>query len=84
MQADYSMVMPFIVKALLDNRRNYEAMAREMGEAQLFKKEPKAKGYLRPAKGYRLYDSRDALTGKLFDELKKNRKWLLKTLNYPL
>ena len=84
MQADYSMVMPFIVKALLDNRRRYQEMARQMGEAQLLKKEPKARGYLRPAGGYRLYDSRDALTGKLFEELKKNRKWLLKTLHYPL
>jgi deoxyhypusine synthase len=84
MQADYSMVMPFIVKALLDNRRRYEEQAREMGEAKLFKREPKAKGYLRPATGYRLFDSRDRLTGKLFEELKKNRKWLLKTLHYPL
>jgi deoxyhypusine synthase len=84
LQADYSMIMPFIVKALLDNRRRYAEMARETGEAKLFKKEPKAKGYLRPARGYRLYDSRDALTGKLFEELKKNREWLLKTLQYPL
>jgi deoxyhypusine synthase len=84
MQADYSMVMPFIVKSLLDNRRGYAEMAAEMGEAKLFRKEPKAKGYLRPVQGYRLYDSRDALTGKLFGELKKNREWLMKTLHYPL
>jgi deoxyhypusine synthase len=84
MQADYSMIMPFIVKALLDNRRRYEELARETGEAKLFRKEPKARGYLRPGKGYRLFESRDALTGKLFEELKKNRKWLLKTLHYPL
>jgi hypothetical protein len=59
-------------------------MAQEMGEKKLFQKEPKAKGYLRSADGYRLYDSRERLTGKLFDELKKNRDWLLKTLKYPL
>jgi hypothetical protein len=59
-------------------------MAKEMGEAALFKKEPKAKGYLRSTKGYRLFDERERLTGTLFDELKKNRKWLLKTLHYPL
>jgi len=30
MQADYSMVMPFLVKALLDNRERYEAMSERM------------------------------------------------------
>jgi len=84
MQADYSMVMPFIVKALLDNRRRYADLARDMGEKKLFEKEPKAKGYLRTEKGYRLYDLRDRLTGKLFEEVKKNREWLKKTLHYPL
>lgn len=84
MQADYSMVMPFIVKALLDNRKRYAEMAEEMGEAKLFKKEPKAKGYLRPAAGYRLFDQRERLTGWLFDEMKKKRDWLMKTLHYPL
>jgi deoxyhypusine synthase len=84
MQADYSMIMPFIVKALLENRRRYAAMAEEMGEKKLFAKEPKAKGYLRPAEGYRLFDARERLTGKLFDELKKNGDWLQKTLKYPL
>jgi len=84
MQADYSMIMPFIVKALLENRARYAAMAEEMGEKKLFAKEPKARGYLRSADGYRLFDARERLTGKLFDELKKNREWLQKTLKYPL
>ena len=84
MQADYSMIMPFIVKALLENRKRYAAMAEEMWEKKLFAKEPKAKGYLRPAGGYRLFDSRERLTGKLFDELRKNKEWLQKTLKYPL
>jgi deoxyhypusine synthase len=84
MQADYSMVMPFIVKALLENRLRYAEMARDLGEKKLFQKEPKAKGYLRSEKGYRLFDSRDDLTAKLFKEMKKNRDWLLKTLQYPL
>ena len=84
MQADYSMIMPFIVKALLENRKRYQQMAEEMGEKKLFAKEPKAKGYLRPAEGYRLFEARERLTGKLFDELKKNRDWLQKTLKYPL
>ena len=84
MQADYSMIMPFIVKALLENRKRYQEMAEEMGEKKLFAKEPKAKGYLRAAEGYRLFDARERLTGKLFDELRKNRDWLHKTLKYPL
>jgi len=84
MQADYSMVMPFVVKALLENRKKYADLAGEMGEAKLFEKEPRARGYLRAARGYRLFDSRTGLMGRLFEELKKNREWLLKTLQYPL
>jgi deoxyhypusine synthase len=84
MQADYSMIMPFIVKALLDNRRRYAAMAAELGEEQLFAREPKARGYLRADAGYRLFDARDSLVARLFEEMKKNREWLQKTLRYPL
>src|ERR1700693_1067955 len=39
MQADYSMVMPFLVKALLENRSRYERMAAELGEAELVARE---------------------------------------------
>ncbi len=84
MQADYSMVMPFLVKALLDNRERYEAMSERMGEAELFGQEPKARGYLRPREGYRLFIQREALCGRLRDEVRKNREWLLETLRYPL
>jgi deoxyhypusine synthase len=83
-QADYSMLMPFIVKALLDNRRRYAAMANELGEDQLFAREPKARGYLRPSDGYRLFEARDSLVARLIDQMKKNREWLQKTLHYPL
>src|SRR5690606_18056886 len=48
MQGDYSMVMPFLVKALLDNRARYERWAERMGEEALFAKHPQARGYLRP------------------------------------
>ena len=84
MQADYSMVMPFLVKALLDNRERYEAMSERMGETELFLQEPKARGYLRPREGYRLFSQREALCGRLMDEVRKNREWLLETLRYPL
>jgi len=84
MQADYSTVMPFIVKALLDNRRRYEALAVELGEDELFRTEPKARGYLRPRQGYRLYEIREELVRRLTADVKTNRDWLLQSLEYVL
>lgn len=84
MQADYSMLMPFIMKALLDNRKHYAQQAAEIGEEKLFAAEPKARGYLRPPTGYRLYEHREALCGKLKDDVSRNREWLLSSLSYPL
>ncbi len=77
MQGDYSMVMPFLVKALLDNRARYHARAWEIGEEKLFAEEPKAKGYLRGPEGYRLFELRDRLCGTLLEDVKANREWLL-------
>jgi deoxyhypusine synthase len=84
MQADYSMVMPFLVKALLDNREQYEVRAEEIGEEKLFAQEPKSRGYLRPSEGYRLFEKRGQLCGKLTEDVRQNREWLLDTLKYPL
>ncbi len=84
MQADYSMLMPFIVKGLLDNRAKYEARAREIGEETLFIEEPKARGYLRPREGYRLFEKRDRLCEQLYADVRDNKEWLLDTLQYPL
>jgi deoxyhypusine synthase len=84
MQADYSMVMPFVVKALLENRARYAMLAGEQGEEALFAAEPKARGYLRPAEGYRLFQQRETLCGKLMEEVRRNREWLLDSLAYPL
>jgi deoxyhypusine synthase len=83
-QADYSMVMPFLVKALLDNRERYARRAAEIGEEALFREEPKAAGYLRPREGYRLFERRDALVGELSRSVRDNGEWLRKTLRYPL
>ena len=58
MQADYSMVMPFLVKALLDNHSRRE--------------------------GYRLYEQRDSLCEKLRGDVRANRDWLLRSVDYPL
>jgi deoxyhypusine synthase len=83
-QADYSMLMPFIVKALLDNRSRFEQRASEIGEEKLFAEDQKARGYLRPRAGYRLYEQRDRLLGVLKDALRTNGEWLRETLSYPL
>jgi deoxyhypusine synthase len=84
MQADYSMVMPFLVKALLDNRKRYEREAGEIGEEALFEREPKARGYLRGRAGYRLFERREGLVEKLTADVKANGEWLLESVEYPL
>ena len=84
MQADYSTLMPFLVKALLDNRSSYQQKASEIGEIALFEQEPKARGYLRPTSGYRLFDQREELCRRLTEDVRSNREWLLDTLKYPI
>lgn len=84
MQADYSTVMPFLVKALLDNRREFERRAAEAGVEELYQREPKARGYLRRRDGYRLFEQREELCRRLTEDVRANRKWLLDTLKYPL
>lgn len=83
-QADYTMLVPFLVKALLDNRRRYEERAAQIGEERLFAEEPHARGYLRPRAGYRLFDLRDDLRARLLDDVRSNAAWLRETLQYPL
>ena len=84
MQADYSTLMPFLVKALLDNRGVYQKKAAEIGEDALFQQHPQARGYLRPTSGYRLFEQRDELCRRLTDDVRANREWLLDTLKYPI
>jgi len=84
MQADYSTLMPFLAKALLDNRKRFERLAAEMGEERLFELEPKARGYLRAREGYRLFDRREELCRRLTEDVRANKEWLLETLQYPL
>ncbi len=82
MQADYSTLMPFIVKALLENRASFERLAKEIGEEELFAREPRARGYLRPREGYRLFAQRDELCRRLREDVRTNRDWLMQTLKY--
>jgi deoxyhypusine synthase len=84
MQADYSTVMPFVVKALLDNRKRYEARAAAIGMESLTAESPKAGGYLRPRAGYRLFEKREELTRRLREGLRDKRQSLLESLRYPL
>ena len=58
MQADYSMLMPFVVKALLDRHARRDA--------------------------YRLYENREALCERLREDVRRNRDWLLRSVEYPL
>jgi hypothetical protein len=76
--------MPFLVKALLENRKRYEERAKRIGVERLIAEDPKAKGYLRNAEGYRLFEKRDDLCEKLTASVRENREWLLETLRYPL
>jgi deoxyhypusine synthase len=84
LQADYTLLMPFIVKALLDKRARYARLAGEIGEETLFQRHPGARGYLRSQRGYRLFERREALVEKLLAEVAKNKEWLLDNMSYPL
>jgi deoxyhypusine synthase len=84
MQADYSTVMPFVVKALLENRERYARWAEKMGEEALYAKHPQARGYLRSRDGYRLFERREALCAALVEDVRNNKEWLQGTLTYPL
>jgi deoxyhypusine synthase len=84
MQADYSALMPFLVKALLDNRARYADMAEHLGEEELVSREPKAGGYLRPRAGYRLFESREELCSHLLAAVRERKDTLLDSLQYPL
>jgi len=68
---DYSMLMPIVTKALLAKRERLEALRVELGEEQLLERHPEARGYLRDAAGYRLYERRADLVGKLMDEVRR-------------
>jgi deoxyhypusine synthase len=79
MQADYSMLMPFLVSALLENRRRYAEMHEE--ERARY---PYAAGYLRAKEGYQLFGQREELCRRLLGDVRENREWLAESLQYPL
>jgi deoxyhypusine synthase len=83
LHCDYSVVVPFLVKALLDNRNRYEELADRMSEGELFERHPYASGYLRSKEGYRLFDKRDELVHTLKEHVKGNAEWLRESITYP-
>jgi len=82
--ADYTTVMPFLAKALLDKRARYERWAERMGPDALFEKHADARGYLRATEGYRLMDRRQELCDSLMQEVKQREGALRQGLNYKL
>jgi deoxyhypusine synthase len=82
MQCDYSIVMPFLMKALLDNRRRYGQMVERDGETAVFAREPHARGYLRSRGGYRLFEKRGELCERLTADVRSNREWLMESIRY--
>jgi deoxyhypusine synthase len=83
MQGDYSVMMPFLVKALLENRNRYQQIAEKIGVEKFSERHREAVGYLRPQEGFRLYDKREELCAKLTDDVRNNRDWLLDSIVYP-
>ncbi len=65
MQADYSMVMPMLTKALLAKRARLADLSEKLGMKTLLERHPEAAGYLRDTAGYRLYEQRDRLLDSL-------------------
>ncbi|MCS7025797.1 MAG: deoxyhypusine synthase family protein [Bryobacteraceae bacterium] len=80
LQADYSMLMPFLVKALLDKRAKFQRLRAELGEEELFVRHPEARGYLREPAGYRLFERRQDLRQKLEAAVSANKQWLFESI----
>ena len=84
MNADYSMVMPILTRALLDRRDRLARLRDELGEEELFERHPEARGYLRPDDGYRLFEQREALLARLAEAVSARAAELAAGCSYPL
>ena len=84
MQCDYSIVMPFVTRALLEKRARFERWAERMGHEALFEKHPAARGYLRDRAGYRLFDKREGLLDDLKKQVRGDADRLRASCDYPL
>ncbi|MEM7307192.1 MAG: deoxyhypusine synthase family protein [Planctomycetota bacterium] len=81
---DYTMVMPFLAKALLEKRARFARWEERMGAEALFDKHPAARGYLRPLGGYRLMDRRVELIDALKEEVRTRTDQDGEEPGYPL
>lgn len=77
MQADYSMVMPILTKALLEKRARLERLEAELGRDTLLERHPEAAGYLRDPAGARLFDHRDRLLATLQSKIEQSADSLM-------
>ncbi|MCP3916975.1 MAG: deoxyhypusine synthase [bacterium] len=84
MQADYSMVMPILTKALLDKRERLARLESELGSETLLERHPEAGGYLRDRAGYRLFEQREQLTDELLASVTTRLPELERDSQYPL
>ncbi|MEL6716203.1 MAG: deoxyhypusine synthase family protein, partial [Planctomycetota bacterium] len=84
MPADYSMVMPVLVKALLDKRDRLARLEEELGADTLRERHPEASGYLRSGDGYRLFERRGELMERLRGAVRERREELMRSSEYPL
>ncbi|MEM1447775.1 MAG: deoxyhypusine synthase family protein [Planctomycetota bacterium] len=84
MQADYSIVMPILAKALLDKRDRLRRLQDELGAETLKERHPEARGYLRGPGGDRLFEQRDRLVEALREEVRARREELLASSRYDL
>ena len=84
MQADYSTVMPFLTRALLEKRMRFERLEVELGGEELRRRHPEAAGYLRDPAGNRLFERREGLVARLEEELASKVSDLDATNAYPL
>ncbi len=88
LQTDYTTVVPLIVWALIEKRERLKKMCGRIGETQLFRKHPEARGFLRLEKQgqLRLFSRREPLVAKLLERIGKpdSIKRLRQTLNFPL
>src|SRR6185436_18528590 len=74
LQTDFSIVMPFLIKALLENRARHNRLAEKIGEKEFGRIHPEAVGYLRTESGFRLYEKRRELCDQLLAEVGNNKE----------
>ena len=87
MKADYTMIAPFMAQALLGKRARFQKLAETLGDDELFRRHPEARGYLNRLGQRRLYDRLGPMTVRLLDKMAKNATgddFLLRGMQFEL